>query len=300
MSPGPRRPRPRCARGAALLLVLWLVAMLSALVGAFALIAQMEHLQGQVLFRGVVARQVARAGLEYAMERLAHGDPRVAWVPDGRAYAWTYRDAEVELRIVDEQGKVDLNLADHALLSGLLQATGSERGDAGAIAAAILDWRDPDPLTQPAGGAEDPDYEAAGLPYGAKDAPFEDVSELQQVLGVDAAVFASVAPHVTVHGGRALPDPAFASAPVLAALGLDAEQVLALRQAWDPASGQPAPALPGVGPLGGAGSGTYSIDSRARLRDGRETTLRVVVRAGGSGLPGSTYTPLEWQEEASR
>lgn len=287
-------------RGAALLLVLWLVAMLAALVGAFALIAQMEHLQGQVLFRGVVARQVARAGLDYAMERLAHADPRVAWVPDGRPYAFAYRDAEVELRVVDEHGKVDLNLADHPMLTGLLQATGSDRGVADAVAAAILDWRDPDPLTQPAGGAEDPDYAAAGLPYGAKDAPFEDVSELQQVLGVDAALYASVAPHVTVHGGRARPDPAFAAAPVLTALGLEADQVLALRQAWDPASGQPPPMMPGLGPLGGGGSGTYSIDSRARLRDGRETTLRVVVRAGGSGLPGSTYTPLEWQEEASR
>ena len=300
MSPAmPGRMRSR-ARGAALLLVLWLVAMLAALVGAFALIAQMEHLQGQVLFRGVVARQVARSGLEYAMERLGHGDPRVAWVPDGRAYAWQYRDAEVELRVVDEQGKVDLNLADHPLLAALLQATGSERGDADAIAAAILDWRDPDPLTQPAGGAEDPDYAAADLPYGAKDAPFEDVSELQQVLGMDPAVFASVSPYVTVHGGRALPDPAFAAAPVLTAMGLEAEQVLALRAAWDPASGQPAPVMPGLGVLGGGGSGTSSIDSRARLRDGRETTLRVVVRAGGSGLPGSTYTPLEWQEEASR
>lgn len=115
-------------RGAALLLVLWLVAMLAALVGAFALIAQMEHLQGQVLFRGVVARQVARAGLDYAMERLAHADPRVAWVPDGRPYAFAYRDAEVELRVVDEHGKVDLNLADHPMLTGLLQATGSDRG----------------------------------------------------------------------------------------------------------------------------------------------------------------------------
>lgn len=287
-------------RGAALLLVLWLVAMLAALVGAFAMIAQVEHLQGQVLFRGVVARQAARAGLEYAMTRLGAPDPRLAWIPDGRTHEWTYRDARIELVVVDEQGKVDLNLADHPLLSRLLQATGSEPRDADDIAAAVLDWRDPDPLTQPAGGAEDPAYAAEGLPYGAKDAPFEDVSELQQVLGVDRALFERVAPYLTVHSGRPHPDPAFAAAPVLTAIGLDATQVIALRRAWDPASGLPPPVLPGVGPLVGAGSGTYSIDSRARLRDGRETVLRVVVRAGGSGLPGSTYTPLEWEEEASR
>src|SRR5690606_4694050 len=286
--------------GAALLLVLWLVAMLTALVGAFALIAQVEHLQGQVLYRGVAARQAARAGLEYALVRLAASDPRRMWIPDGRSYAWDYRGARIELVVVDEHGKVDLNLADHALLSRLLQATGSGERDAERIAAAIIDWRDPDPLAQPAGGAEDPDYADAGLPYGAKDAPFEDIAELQQVLGIDPAGYQRIAPHVTVHGRQGRPDPAVATAPVLVALGLDAAEVIALRSQWDPASGLPPPSLPGVGPLVGIGSGTYSIDSRARLRDGRETVLRAVVRAGGSGLPGSTFMPLEWEEEASR
>lgn len=295
MTAGAGRPR-----GAALLLVLWLVAMLAALVGAFALIAQMEHLQGQVLFRGVAARQAARAGVEYAMARLQAPDPRRAWVPDGRPYAWEYRDARLEVSVVDEQGKVDLNLADHPLLSRLLQATGAAPADADAVASAILDWRDPDPLLQPSGGAEDPQYEAAGLPYGAKDGPFEDVSELQQVLGVERTLFEGVAPYLTVFSGRSRPDPAFAAAPVLTALGLDAARVLALRRSWDPASGQSPPVLQGVGALVGRGSGTYSIESRARLRDGRETMLRVVLRAGGSGLPGSTYTPLEWEEDASR
>lgn len=287
-------------RGAALLLVLWLVAMLAALVGAFALIAQIEHLQGQVLFRGVVATQAARAGVEYAIDRVGASDPRRVWLPDGRSYPWHYRGAELELVLVDEHGKVDLNLADAALLSGLLQALGSQQQDAEQIAAAILDWRDPDPLTQPVGGAEDPQYDAAELPYGAKDAPFEGIAELEQVLGVTPELYAQVAPYVTVFSGRTRPEPAFAAAPVLTALGLDAAQVLALRRSWDPATGQPPPVLPGVGPLVGSSSGTYSIDSRARLRDGRETVLQVVVRAGGTGLPGSTYTPLHWEEEASR
>ena len=49
------------------------------------------------------------------------------------------------------------------------------------MAAAIVDWRDADPLTQPSGGGEDGDYAAANLPYGAKDAEFKSVAELQQV-----------------------------------------------------------------------------------------------------------------------
>ena len=51
--------------------------------------------------------------------------------------------------------------------------------------------------------------------------------------------------------------------------------------------------------LVGGGSGTYSIDSRARLADGRQAVLRAVVRAGGGGLPGSAYMPLQWEEGAT-
>jgi general secretion pathway protein K len=163
----------------------------------------------------------------------------------------------------------------------------------------VLDWRDPDLLTQPEGGAEDPDYEAAERHYGAKDAPFESVAELEQVLGMTPALYAKVAPDLTVFSGRTRPDPAFASAGVLRAMGIDADNVIGRRRAWDPSAGGPAPMLEGGEPLVSSGSGTYSIDSRARLRDGREAMLRVVVRAGGNGLPGSAYTPLRWEEGAS-
>jgi general secretion pathway protein K len=82
-------------------------------------------------------------------------------------------------------------------------------------------------------------------------------------------------------------------------MGLDAEQVVAMRQRFDPGSGQPQPALPGGQPLVADSSGTYSIESRARLADGRKAVLRMVVRTGGNGVPGSAYTPLRWEEGAS-
>lgn len=294
-----RRRGGRRARGAALLLVLWLIALLTALVGGFALSARIEHLQGRVLSRGVVGEQAARAGIEYAITRLGDNDPRRRWLPDGRAYAWPFGEAEVELRIVDEQGKIDLNLADPPLIAGLFQALGSERAEAERVAAAILDWRDADTLTQPAGGAEDGDYAAAERPYGAKDAAFEGIAELQQVLGMTPALYARAAPHLTVFSGRGQPEPAFASAEVLGAMGLDAGAIVSARERWDPSSGPPPPVLPGGQPLIGTNSGTYSIHSRARLRDGRESVLRVVVRTGGNGLPGMAYAPLQWEEGTS-
>jgi general secretion pathway protein K len=283
-------------RGAALLLVLWLIVLLSALVGAFALTAKTEALQGRVLYHGIVAEQAARAGLDYAITRIEQADPRQQWLPDGRDYRWQFAGAAVTVKIVDESGKVDLNQADATLLGALFEAAGTPPDQAAQVAGAILDWRDPDPLTQPSGGAEDPDYDAAGRVHGAKDALFESVAEVEQVLGMAPDLYARVAPYLTVYSGRMQPDPTFAPGMVLQAMGLDAEPLLAQRASWDPASGTPPPA--GQAYVG-SNSGTYSIESRARLRNGREAVLRAVIRAGGNGVPGSAYTPLRWEEGAS-
>jgi len=277
-------------RGAALLLVLWLVVLLTALVGAFALTARMEALQGRVGNQGAMTLEIARAGMEYALVRVADRNPETHWPPDGRAHAWTFDGHEVRVRIVDETGKVDLNQADLPLLSRLMQALGQPPDASDALAAAIVDWRDADDLTQPVGGAEDGDYAAAGRDYGAKDAPFESIAEVEQVLGMTPELYARLAPFLTLHSGRAQPDASYAPGPVLAAMGLDAAAWLAQRNA----SGAT------VNPqLVGTGSGTYSIESRARLADGREASLWTVVRAGASPVPGSAYTLLRWEEGAA-
>lgn len=277
-------------RGAALLLVLWLVALLTALVGAYALTARIEALQGRVGSRGAMAQEIARAGMEYALVRVADRNPETHWQPNGRAYAWRFDGHDVQVRIIDETGKVDLNQADVPLLSRLMQALGEPPDASDALAAAIVDWRDADDLSQPVGGAEDGDYAAAGRPYGAKDAPFETIAELEQVLGMTPDLYARLEPFLTLYSGRGQPDATYAQGPVLVAMGMDATAWLAQREAAGAA---------GALQLVGTGSGTYSIESRARLADGRETSLRTVVRAGASPVPGSAYTLLCWEEGAS-
>jgi general secretion pathway protein K len=276
---------PGAQRGVALLLVVWLIALLTALIGAFAISARVESLQGRVLAQGSVVQQIARAGLEYALQRVADPDPGSRWTPDGRPYAWQYAGSQVQVQLVDESGKVDLNQADAQILSSLLRAVGVEPAQAQQLAGAAVDWRDSDALSQVAGGAEDPDYAAAGLPYGAKDAPYESVAEVEQVLGWTPQLYARVRAYLTIYAGRGRPDPRYAQAPVLTALGLDPGLVLAQRQG---SIGQPA--------LVGQGTGTYSIQSRARTPDGRQAVLRAVVRAGGGPTPGSMYTTLRWEE----
>lgn len=285
-------------QGSALILVLWLIVLLTALVGGFALAARTENLQGRVLTRGIVASNAARAGMEYALTRVALPDPRLQWRPDGRPYRWRYGGAQVEVRVTDENGKLDINQADPQTLAALIQGEGIEAADAARLAGAIADWRDADTLSQPSGGGEDADYASAGLPYGAKDGDFEGVAELLQVIGMTPELYARLEPNITVYSGRARPDPAVAPAAVLNALGLDGADLVRRREAPSPDGLPEAGALPLAG-VTGAGSGTYSIDSRARLTDGRESRLRTVVRVGGGGLPGMAYLPLRWEEGAS-
>ena len=263
--------------GAALLLVMWVVLLLAGLVGGYAMASRIESLQGHGMARGLVAGEAARAGVEYAASRMLEAEPARRWAADGRVHAFTFDGIPVEISVRDEAGKIDLNLAPHDLLAQLLVQLGEPRETAGRIAGAIVDWRDGDTLVQPAGGAEDAAYRAAGLTWGAKDAPFETVAEVEQVLGMRPLLYAAAAPHLTVHAVTATPDPRFADDVVLAALGTERPPVI------DP-QGAPPP-----------GSGTYSIHSRARLPEGRRAQLSVVLRMGGSGLPGSTYTTLQWQ-----
>ena len=266
-------------RGAALLLVMWLVLLLSGLVAGYAMSARIESLQGNGAARGVVAGEAARAGVEIAVSRLLEQDPKRRWAADGRAYAMPFGRAMLAVEVRDEAAKIDLNAAAPTLLAGLFEELGEPRERAARLAAAIVDWRDPDNLSQPAGGAEDPAYASAGLAWGAKDAPFDSVAELAQVLGMRPGLVAAAVPHLTVYSSNATPDANIADPIVLAAMGLQPRM---------------APIDPDAPPAS-AGSGTYSIESRARLPDGRSAHLSVVLRMGGNALPGSTYTPLRWQ-----
>lgn len=284
---------PTHMRGAALVLVLWLVALLAASIGAFALSARVEYMQGRVAADLGAGRQIAQAGIDYALSRMRPTPTQPAWHADGRPYRWQFDGRRVELRIVDETGKVDLNQADRPLLEALLHALDVEPARAGQVAGAILDWRDPDDLRQPVGGAESADYAAAGYPHGAKNARFDSIGELQRLLGMDAALYTALAPLVTVFG-NARPDPRFAPAPVLTALGMDAERILALREQADAGGGigQTPPLPPAMG------SGTYAVDSRVPLGDGRVAVLRGVLRLAPDGATGTPYTVLRWEQGA--
>jgi type II secretory pathway component PulK len=92
----------RRQRGVAFVLVMWVIAMLSVLLGSFALVARTEGLQSRHLFDTTTARYAAEAGLNLAVYALSRSDPTQKWVADGRVYAVTFDEIQVELEITDD------------------------------------------------------------------------------------------------------------------------------------------------------------------------------------------------------
>ncbi|MEP7043528.1 MAG: hypothetical protein ABI843_10730 [Dokdonella sp.] len=290
-------------RGIAFVLVLWVIAMLSIILGSFSVVARTENLQSRHLFDTTQARYAAEAGLNLAVYELRKGDPLQRWVGDGRSYRFGYGTAEIEVQVTDDSGKIDLNANNNdTILSSLFMSRGLAMDQAQALAAAIHDWKDADDEAQP-NGAEIAEYKAAGLSYGPKNGPFDTVSELQQVLGMNYALFEKLEPSLTIYSGRGSPSAAFADVATLAAMYPDAtpeqlQQLVQQRQSTAP--GDLAGAgltLPDGTPLVAGGGGlTYSVKSRATLPNGASTTLDATIRMGGVSTAGRPYVILRWRD----
>ena len=287
------------ARGVALLVVLWVVALLVVLLGGFTLVARTESLEARHLLDSTTARYAAEAGLSRAVYEIQRPNLLTRWVPDGRPYKVEAEDAEVEVEITDESGKVDINSADEKTLHDLFLLAGVDEDRATKLAGAVADWRDADDLVHP-NGAEKDDYEAAELKYGPSNQPFAMVGELQQVLGMDYELFRKLKPWITVYSRMPRPNFAFAPPELMQLVpGVTPElaaQVVAQRRQLQP--GDPAAAalkLPDGTPLlAGGGQGTYTVKSLAKLRNGAKSGLTATVRLGGA--PGNrAYTILEWR-----
>jgi general secretion pathway protein K len=136
-----------------------------------------------------------------------------------------FRSSVVTIRLEDEGGKVNPNLASDSLLRALLTQIGVDPETAVSLAAAIADWRTPGDRPRPH-GAKAPQYAAAGRDYGPPGSPFRDVDELGAVLGMTPDLLARLRPHMTVYT-ESDPDGSTGDPMVAAALGDPARLALA-------------------------------------------------------------------------
>ena len=307
-----RRRWWRADRGIALVAVLWVIVLLATLAVSFVGTIRTETTVTRNLVDNAAAEALADAGIYRAIQALYNsfeetepeGDSGILSADegaagtgeagaggavqsgdlrfDGRPYLWPFDEGVIQIAIQSEAGKIDLNAAREELLVGLFRVNGVEQPE--ILIDRIADFRDAD-KDRRSQGAEDPEYVAAGRTQGAKDAPFESVEELQQVLGVSRTIYDRVAPALTVYSEARGIDPMTAPVESLRALPeiepSVVEALLIERQAEDPD-------LFGLladheAFLAGPGSLVYSISSEAVTKAGARFRREAIIAL----VPGS-------------
>ncbi|MEF3366959.1 type II secretion system protein GspK [Methylocystis sp. 9N] len=224
-----RRKRKRA--GFALLAVIWGVGVISLLVLSFMKTGRLRLQTAHNIASATQANYIADGVINLAMLTLvAEKNANVAPPRNAPAYAGAphycvYEGAAIAVAIEDEAGKVDLNAASPELLEMTLAGLGVEARAAKSLAQAIVAFRTPAALL----GKQDRPP-PSDKPFAPKQAPFETVLELDQVDGVNPALFRDLTPFVTTHSRNAGVD-ARASPPALfaALAGFRLADVQALR-----------------------------------------------------------------------
>src|SRR5579864_8944428 len=102
-------------RGIALVLVLWVMALLAVMVVGFAGDARTELKLARNQAEAAQARAIADTGVSLALLNLLESTEETAWHLDGEAHSLAYGDGAIRVSVQDEGGKIDLNLAPTAL-----------------------------------------------------------------------------------------------------------------------------------------------------------------------------------------
>jgi general secretion pathway protein K len=233
-------------------LVLWVITLLTVMALGLTTTQRTESAltRNQIdaaRFRAHADAALALTALHLLTTPMAADSAEAVWLPNGTPRTLVFDGVELSVTLTNERSRIDLNAATREQLAALIEIAQGEEGfddaERDRVADAIIDWRDEDDLAQ-LNGAEDGDYEDAGLPYGARDGPFRSVEELRQVLGVTRALYERLAPDLTVYNETGGVEQRFASAQVLAALqGIpleDAQEVVAERDQPVLPDGRPA------------------------------------------------------------
>lgn len=279
---------PARQRGMALLLVLWVATLLAILLGGYAVLARTQGLQARYRLAQAQAHYAAQAGLMRAIQAIYDPQPARRWVADGRSYRIAFAQAQVDVSAVSENGKVDLNTAMPQVLQGLLHAAGLSADAAQQLATHIVAWRQPLAASRMA-DITPLDYLAAGRAYRPRHGPFASIEELQLVWGMTPALYARLAPQITIWSGRPVPNPDTAPPLALQAIpGISAARVQALLAARTAQAPDPTQNIDN--------GSTQSIKSVATLADGTKAQLRATIRWRASRTGAHPYAVLRWRE----
>jgi general secretion pathway protein K len=280
----------RGERGAAVIVVLWGIALIATAILAIGFTSRSESLIGRNALENARARQAAEAGVQLGLHRVLAA-PRGMRRFDGSPIAWRDDGAAVEIAIQDEEGKIDLNLASYDMIAGSLRRAGLIPEGARLLACRIVGRR----------GYLDPQCFDGTPAYAVERGLLVAVEELHRLPGLSDAAYARLTPLVTVFSGSSAIDPTVAPRDVLLAVPTVSE---GLADAYVGRRDR----LAGGGNREGLGelsdrryfalstTRTFSIRAQATTQGGGRAIAEMVVRLTERG--DRPYAVLAWREPA--
>ena len=312
----------RNERGVILIVVVWSLMVLMVVAIELGRTARVEGLSTDVYQQEVKTYYLATAGLNRALyqlirtsqqgqtrdtrdddrlgsrDRLSDDEPEecpdVWLLGDGQWRNEPYGEGGYQVRVSDESGKININQADEIILRQTFTNLDFDPDFGDALADAILDWRDSDPLER-LNGVESDYYLAQDISYPAKDGPLDTIDELLLVRDVTQDLFYNTLNEVfTVYGNARsgnMANAQTANALVLRAIqGVDAETAEeTIRQRRENCGEE---FLDATAARGGLPT-IVTIESVGYLKTGRITRrlAGVIDRTGGQ-----SYRVLRWHD----
>lgn len=169
-------------RGAALMAVLWLIAILGMACMAALRVISFDMELASAKIHGSRARQIAEMGIAVGSNPVVkRSDPILRQFNEDTGEGF-------EVRVISEGGRFNINSIilheDKALLRAIFADWGLEVDEAQEVADALCDWVDADDNVA-LNGAEKKDYEKAGRVNQPFNRPFYELAEMRLVRGMD-------------------------------------------------------------------------------------------------------------------
>jgi general secretion pathway protein K len=289
--------------GLALVIVIWVLSLLTIMAGSFALTMRRETTVISALKDNAETLSVAETGLTIAQHMLFLADKDKRWQADGSIYPLQFQGAEIRIRIFSEQGKIDINKANEALLMKMMASTSEELDKQQELVSAIIDWRDNDDLVH-INGAEKQQYEDAGLAYQPANKDFQIIEEIQMVLGMNDTIFQQIKPLITVYSGNTKVDLKVASEEVLQVVtdsdiessDDSSQQDQEKNEMLSTGSESPGLEQTGVDRSGNDTNSVYTIISQARFYKDAEVGIRTTIKKAGNTNQAGSFQVLDYQQ----
>jgi general secretion pathway protein K len=288
---------PSPDQGFALLLVIWVLALLAVLAASVAADSRSEAVIARNRLAVAQARGLADAGIVLAVAGLIDPNPATRWRADGHPQSIRYGDGSAALTVQDEGGKIDLNSAPIELIGGLLDEFGVAPDERSAITNGILERRQelatPNSLVPSRADL----LGGAGMTDLGKQ-PFADDSELRLIPGMTRATYERLLPFVTVYSMSPTINPMTATREVLLGIpGINAQEVGFFLVSRDQtATSAEKPPLSGVDRyIRIADLGAVTITAAATIGSGASFSREVVAMLSPN-LAIQPYRILRWRQ----